>query len=74
MKRRIVLMLLTVILILTAAAFAGCRTLTPEEGYALLTEAYDNYVAEISDKFQHKFGKAPRIIEVNISQGAHRIE
>ena len=38
------------------------------------TEAYDNYVAEISDKFQHKFGKAPRIIEVNISQGAHRIE
>lgn len=37
-------------------------------------EAYDNYVAEISDKFQHKFGMAPRIIEVNISQGAHRIE
>ena len=36
--------------------------------------AYDDYLAEASDKFMHRFGKAPRIIEVNISQGAHRIE
>ena len=35
--------------------------------------AYADYLAEVTDKFTHRFGKAPRIIEVNISQGAHQI-
>lgn len=36
-------------------------------------EAYADFLEEISDKFSHRFGQTPRIIEVNISQGAHRI-
>ncbi|MDD3108533.1 MAG: galactokinase [Alistipes sp.] len=36
-------------------------------------EAYDDLLSEVKDKFAHQFGKAPRIIEVNISQGAHQI-
>lgn len=37
-------------------------------------EAYDDYLTEITDKFSHRFGQAPRIISVNISQGAHQIK
>ena len=36
-------------------------------------EAYDGYLAEATDRFAHRFGHAPRVIEVNISQGARRI-
>lgn len=36
-------------------------------------EAYDDYVAETTDRFGSRFGQAPRVIGVNISQGAHRI-
>ena len=37
------------------------------------TEAYDAYVAEITEKFEQEFGHKPRVIEVVISQGAHKI-
>ena len=37
-------------------------------------EAYDAYVAEITEKFEKEFGRKPRVIEVVISQGAHKIE
>ncbi len=37
-------------------------------------EAYDAYVAEITTKFEQEFGHKPRVIEVVISQGAHKIE
>ena len=37
------------------------------------TEAYDAYVAEITEKFEQEFGHTPRVIEVVISQGAHKI-
>lgn len=36
--------------------------------------AYRDYLEEITDKFTCEFGQAPRIIEVNISQGAHQIK
>ena len=36
-------------------------------------EAYDGYLAEATDRFAHRFGHVPRVIEVNISQGARRI-
>ncbi len=38
------------------------------------SEAYDAYLQEIKTKYQEKFGREPRIIEVVISQGAHKIE
>ncbi len=36
-------------------------------------EAYDAYLKEIQEKYLAKFGRQPRLIEVVISQGAHKI-
>lgn len=36
-------------------------------------DAYDAYLAEIKEKYNREFGREPRIIEVVISQGAHKI-
>ncbi len=50
-----------------AGGFGGCTINLVRDA------AYADYLAEVTDKFTHRFGKAPRIIEVNISQGAHQI-
>lgn len=47
--------------------FGGCTINLVKE------EAYADYLAEINDKFFHAFGIHPRVIDVVISQGAHRI-
>lgn len=36
-------------------------------------DAYDAYLKEIKEKYNREFGREPRVIEVVISQGAHKI-
>ena len=34
----------------------------------------DAYIGEVADKFEHRFGMQPRVIDVVIGDGAHKIE
>ena len=36
-------------------------------------EIYDKFVTEVKEKFTTKFGHAPEIYDVVISQGAHKV-
>lgn len=47
--------------------FGGCTINLVEE------KVFDAYVSDITERYKSKFGKQPRVIDVVISQGAHKI-
>lgn len=47
--------------------FGGCTINIVKES------AYEGFIKEISDKYDNQFGRAPRVIEVVISDGARRL-
>ena len=48
--------------------FGGCTINLVKE------ELYDNFIATATDRFANRYGHAPEIIPIVISDGAHRIE
>lgn len=48
--------------------FGGCVINLVENG------CHDAYLADVTDRFFHRFGIKPRVIDVIISDGTHKIE